>query len=146
MISVSPDYGSAISQTFTLVYAAPNGFSDLTEVRALFGTSTDAVDACYVWYDPMRDALRLGDDDAANWKEVSLRGSGSAENSQCRISAAGSSVSGAGTRLTVRLRVTFKRAFAGRKNVYLYAEERQGLKTGLVRMGRWVVPYEEAGT
>jgi large repetitive protein len=144
-VSITPESGSGIRQSFTLVYAAPNGFSDLTAVRVLFGTSTDAVDSCYIWYDPIHDALELADDDAAKWTDFRRRGAGSAENSQCRIDAAGSSVSGEGAKLTLTLTVTFKRAFAGRKNVYLSAEERQGLEAGLVRRGRWLVPYDEAG-
>jgi hypothetical protein len=143
--SVNPPMGAGTSETFTLVYSAPHGFSDLTNVGALIGTSTDAVDSCYIWYDPVHDSLRLADDEAAKWSDVNLRSEGSAENSQCRITARGSSASGSGTKLTVRVAVTFKRAFAGRKFVYLYAEERQGLKTGFIRVGRWRVPYEEAG-
>jgi len=141
VVSISPDIGTGTQQTFTLVYSAPAGFSDLTNIGVLIATSTDAIDTCYVWYDPIHDALKLADDDAVNWIETSRRGQGSLENSQCRVTAAGSSMSGDGTKLTLRIPVTFKRAFAGRKIVYLYAEERQGLKTGFVRKGRWAVPY-----
>jgi hypothetical protein len=142
VVSVSPASGSGLAQIFTLVYSAPNGFSDLTDVKVLFGPSSDAMDSCYVWYDPVHDALNLADDDAATWTSVSLRSSGSAENSQCRVSAMGSSASGSGAKLTVRLAVVFRRAFAGFKNVYLFAEERQGLSTGFSKKGTWVVPYE----
>lgn len=139
--SVSPRSGNTTSQTFTLVYSAPNGFSDLVDARVLFAAGTDGHDACYVRYDPVHDTLMLADDDATSWTTVSLRGSGAAENSQCRIQASGSSASGHGGELTVRVAIEFKRAFAGRQNVFLSARERQGLEAPFTKKGTWVVPY-----
>ena len=140
-VSVSPSSGASLTQVFTLVYAAPSGFSNLSDVRVLFSRGVDALNACYVRYDPEHDALRLADDDAAQWSEIGLKSGDSTENSQCRITAAGSSASGDGARLTLRLALTFKRAFGGQKNIYLFATERQGLAIGPRRKGTWVVPY-----
>lgn len=141
MVSVSPRSGNTTSQTFTLVYSAPNGFSDLVDARVLFAAGTDGHDACYVRYDPIHDALLVADDDATAWTTISLRGSATAENSQCRIRSSGSSASGHGSELTVRVAIEFKRAFAGRQNVFLAAKERQGLEAPFTKKGTWVVPY-----
>lgn len=138
---VSPRSGNSATQTFTLGYTAPNGFSDLVDVRVLFAAGTDGHDACFVRYDPVHDALLLADDDATSWSTISLRGSATAENSQCRIRASGSSASGRGSELVVRVAIDFKRAFAGRQNVFLSAKERQGLEAPFTKKGTWVVPY-----
>ena len=142
-ISVSPAWGNTRSQTFSVTWSAPIGFSDLTDLRVLFASSTDGRDACYLRYDPVRDTIGLVDDDSVNWTDISLRRPGSIENNQCRVTAQGSSATGNGTRLTLKLALTFKRVFAGHQNIYLYAKERQGLEAGFTKKGMWSVPYWE---
>jgi hypothetical protein len=143
-VGVTPFAGNSLRQTFTFVYSAPNGFSDLTDVRVLFAPGTDGHDACYVRYDPVYDTLALVDDDSERWSTISLREPGSTENSQCRVDSQGSSASGRGSELTLKVALTFKRAFAGQQYVFLYAKERQGLTAGFTKKGTWFVPYWES--
>src|SRR6185295_14240456 len=63
---------------------------------------------------------------------------GNVSNSQCTLSSGGSSVSSSGNTLTVNIVLTFQPAFAGAKNIYLFALDTAGLKTaGWQNVGTW---------
>src|SRR3989442_10699776 len=48
--SVSPASGTGASQTFTFTYSDANGYTDINAAYALFNSSLNAADACYVFY------------------------------------------------------------------------------------------------
>ncbi len=64
-------------------------------------------------------------------------GSGTESNSQCTVSAAGSTVSGSGDSLAVNVALTFTPAFAGSKNLYGYATDKGNLNSGWKTLGAW---------
>jgi hypothetical protein len=65
-------------------------------------------------------------------------GAGSQQNSQCILYASGSSVSTAGTGLTLNLAITFQTAFQGARNIYMQAVDPFG-STGWQAAGTWTV-------
>lgn len=142
-VSVTPRSGGGWGGTFQLIYSAPKGFSDLVDVRVLFNRTAEAAGSCYVIFDPVTNVLRLGNDLADKFMTIPLGSGQVGENSQCSVSALGSSISGSGSRLTLRLAARFKPAFAGVKNIYMLAQERTGRATGLRRTGTWSVPYSD---
>ena len=87
----------------------------------------------------MKNQLFVYEDDGTTLFGVITPGkTGHLQNSQCMITAAGSSVSKAGNTLTLNVAVTFTAAnFAGPKNVYASAAGSDGLKTGWVQVGTW---------
>jgi hypothetical protein len=63
--------------------------------------------------------------------------SGTQTNTQCMLNAAGSSIIKSGNSLTLKAAVTFKPAFTGLKNIYLYSAANNGTNTGWVKKGTW---------
>ncbi len=59
------------------------------------------------------------------------------QNTQCSISAAGSSFTGSGNNLTLNVALTFKSAYLGAKNVYM--EVHDGIDSGWQTRGAWTV-------
>src|SRR6202034_159232 len=63
-------------------------------------------------------------------------------NSQCSVNAA-ASVTASGVDLTLNLPVTFTAAYAGKKNIYMYAAG-SSANSGWQTMGSWIVPASVA--
>jgi hypothetical protein len=69
-----------------------------------------------------------------------LTGTGSIENSQCRIDAAGSSAVQSGARLTLNLNTTLKSGFAGNKAVWMALQTLTAITSPWRVNGAWSVP------
>jgi subtilase family serine protease len=137
VVSVSPNSGSGLTQTFTSVYSDPNGTQDLSDVRILFNTAITGLNACYVFYYPASNALYLKNN--ANNGVIGPLTPGSLSslsNSQCILAGAGTSVSTSGNTLTVNFALTFTGTFNGSKNVYLGANSANA-SSGWVELGSW---------
>ena len=117
-LSVSPASGTGFSQSFTLVSSDPAGALDLATVLVLFNTGIAGPHACYVNIDALHGTLALVNDaGTAGLGPITLGTSATLQNSQCTVSAAGSSVNSSGNVLTVILAVTFQPAFAGTRTL-----------------------------
>jgi hypothetical protein len=139
--SVSPSSGSGPSQQFTWKASSPSGYTNLSEMYALFNTSVSGQNACYIRYNRASNLLYLADNSGTSWLGGLVPGtSGTAANSQCSIAASGSSVSGSGTQLTLTVSVTFQASFSGPKNDYLITYDNAGLNSEWQPMGTWTVP------
>jgi len=110
-------------------------------VSLLVNTGASTGTACYVNYNPAGNVLSLANDDPTSGSQTATFGGGSQQNSQCILNGAGSSVSLAGSTLTLNLSLTFQPGFGGAKTVYLYAAD-SGANTGWVSLGTWtaVIP------
>src|SRR5581483_8912650 len=64
-------------------------------------------------------------------------GAGSQSNSQCTLTASGSSVSEYANTLKLTAAISFTSAFAGAKNLYGYAADESSLNSGWVTLGSW---------
>jgi hypothetical protein len=117
--SVSPQDGSGGSQIFTFAFSDSNGYEDLIQrgPHVLIHTSPSGTGSCWVLVEA--DGVRLAPDNPNSYWVPVAYGSGTvASNSQCTIDGAGTTLSGAGTGLTLHLAVTFRTAYAGTKNIY----------------------------
>jgi hypothetical protein len=141
-VSVSPSSGSGTSQVFSFQFSDPKGYTSLSLMWFGFGNSPYAVNGCKVQYAPRAKALYLENDaGAAVLGPVTPGVAGTLSNSQCTLNAGASSVSGSGNTLTVKLALTFKSAFAGLQNAYMYAIDLSGSTTpGWQDKGTWIVP------
>ncbi|MCW5979225.1 MAG: SBBP repeat-containing protein [Bryobacteraceae bacterium] len=137
-IAAAPPSGSGISQSFAFTFADDNGFQQLGWVYALFNTQLTGSNSCYIQYRQSDNTLWLRNDAGSAWIGPVAVGSSSAlENGQCAISAGASSVARQGIALTLTTTLTFKPAFAGPKNIYLYAIDTTGLNSGWQQRGSW---------
>ena len=138
-VSVTPSSGSGSSQTFAFVFSDPKGFSAISSASAIFNSSFSVTGGCYLLYYPGINTVYLANDAGTDWLgHVTLGQSGSLQNSQCTVSAAGSSASGSGTNLTLNLALTFQTAFSGARNIYM--EVYDGADSGWQQKGTWTIP------
>jgi hypothetical protein len=142
----SPASGSGSAQTFRFTFRSPAGWADLSVVNVLINGAVDGRAACYVAYVPSSEtsgSVYLVDD-AGNaggpFAGMALPGTGSVENSQCRISGAGSLASAGSDTLQLTLNIEFKAAFAGNRIFYTAARSRTGRNSGWHPLGAWQVP------
>ena len=127
-VSVSPSSGSGTSQAFSFQFSDSQGYTNLSMLWFGFGSSP--YNGCIVQYTPGVKALYLEDDTGTVLLGPSTPGvSGTVSNSQCTLNAGTSSVSGSGNTLIVKVALSFKPAFAGLQNAYMYAVDASGLKT-----------------
>lgn len=136
--SVSPTAGSGANQTFTAVYTEPAGATFLNRRLLLINSSLSGAGACFVQADPT--GIYLVNDAGASLLGPVTTGSTIA-NSQCTLNGTGTSLTNTGVTSTLAVSVTFKTAFAGAKNVYMYADDAFGNNTGFQSPGTFSVSF-----
>ena len=139
--SLSPATGTAPSATVTATFLDATNANSILVAWLLINSAVDGRGACYVTYYRPDNLLLLvpdnGDGNAAS--AIPLSGNGFLENSQCRISAQGSSVSIVGNTITLNLNVSFKSVFAGPRIIF-GALQSNGVSSGWKPLGAWQVP------
>jgi hypothetical protein len=140
--SVTPNTGTGASTVFALQYSDTAGFADLSTtwvwVNATFATS--AANSCLVYYNRATNLVWLLNDAGTQWTSGSVPAAGTLENTQCTISLAGSTVQHSGNTLTLNLAMTFTAAYAGTKNIFMYAANATGQSSNWQLRGAWNVP------
>ena len=139
--SFSPSSGRGATQSFTAVFADPDGAGDLRWVELLFNSGLSAPRACYAQFDAATNSLWLLADDATGWLPAVKPGSAATvQNSQCRVNAAASTVTKEGNTLTLILNVTFTSVFSGSHLAFVHAVDNGLISTGYHLAGTWTVP------
>lgn len=121
---------------FTFVFSDTVIAGNLTNVVAVFNSSTNPTSACYIIYSTLNSTVSLLTDSGTASTSVAIGSTGSLQNSQCAIST--TSASQTALTLTFSLLVTFKGAFDGVKNIYMAASTSFS-STGLLQMGTYNV-------
>jgi hypothetical protein len=140
--SVTPASGNAASQTFALQYSDSLGATDLFKTWVWFNPTLapSAANSCLVYYERPANTIFLLNDAGTAWSSGTAGTNLTIQNSQCSIALAGSGATPSGTTLTVNLAMTFKPAFAGAKNIWMYADNAAGASSGWQDRGDWTVP------
>jgi hypothetical protein len=110
--------------------------------NALYNTSLDGRNACWVWYDARTNYLWLASDDATSWSGIVLDGPVTESNSQCTVGSNGSDTRNPGTlgtTISSTIRIEFNPNFAGTKNVYARSVNFAGFDTGYQLQGTFTV-------
>ena len=136
VLSVSPVYGSGDSGQFTLLVSDTNGHSDMSWGYVTFVGSP----ACRIQVYLPGGYLYLLSESGSQLGPLYLSSPGSTlSNSECSVAASGSSISGSGNQLQLKLQMSFFAAFAGAHRVT--ASVSNGARsTGTMALGTWVVP------
>ena len=125
--TITPSRGSFKANTthnFTTTYTDADGFSDIVYSYLLINTSITTANGMYAYYSQNTNTIYMLNDDATSWLGGYSPGSSYViENSYVRIDCSKTTVSGSGTTLTISWSVTFKPAFVGAKNGYLYVSD-----------------------
>lgn len=143
ILEVSPATGSGFGSTWTFTVQDANGWQDLSVINVLISFWLDGRAACYLAFVPRTGSLFLVDDAgnaAGPYAGMVLPGDAVISNSQCVIYGAGSSFSGGGTFLTLKLNIGFRAGFAGTKIVYVAARDAGGSSSGWQRLAVWSIP------
>ena len=143
--SMTPAAGDTAGATISYIFEDATSNTNLQTVWALMNNAVDGRQGCYIAYYATGNALYLIPDngDGAQATSIPLSGGNTIENSQCRISAAGSSVARSGNRLTLTLNYTFKPAFAGYRGIWTAAQTLGGAQTSAWKpSGSWSVPAQ----
>ena len=130
--SVSPNSGSGASQEFTFVFSDTQNPANLTGLAMLFATSVTTSNVCYLVYDRNQGSISLLWDSGAGSNSKPIASAAILQNSQCQVST--TSVAISGLSVILKASITFKGAFTGLKNIYMYASE-GALNTGWVIRG-----------
>jgi hypothetical protein len=137
VISTTPSSGQGFVQTFTLLYSDAGGYANITSEQVNFSAPLSGANACYV--SVSGNSIGLVTDAGTDWTQSTLGTPGGfVQNSQCRVDAAASSVSGSGNNLTLTLAITFSSSFAGTKTIYMNDADSGG-GTGWLTEGTWTV-------
>jgi uncharacterized membrane protein len=140
--SATPNAGSGATQTFSLQYSDTVGATDLLTTWVWFNATfaSTSTSTCLAQYNRASNTLLLLNDASTIWMPGTLGSTSTLQNSQCAINLAGSSVTLSGTTLTLNLATTFKSAYAGAKNIYMYAANGFNVNSGWQTRGTWTVP------
>jgi hypothetical protein len=141
-VGMNPTSGNSANATLTFTYQDASSASNFQTVWALTNTALDGRGACYVAYYAPANAVFLVPDsgDGSQATSMILTGSNTLSNSQCMVSAAGSTVVRSGAQLMVSLNMTFRPSFAGPKITWMAAQTLAGQTSGWQPLGAWNVP------
>ncbi len=139
-ISATPSSGSGGTQTFALQYGDTAGATDLTQAWVWFTPlfTSPSANSCMAYYQRSTNQVFLLNDAGAAFTAGTL-GTGTLQNNQCAINLGTSTVVPSGNTLTVNLATTFKAAFAGAKNVFMFGTNGTQ-NSGWQDRGDWTVP------
>jgi hypothetical protein len=134
--SVLPNAGHGITQTFTFEFADSQSVTNLAAAAMLFASLLDVQNSCYVIYDRNLETLQLEWDSAMGADVKPVGSSTLVQNSQCAIGATSMTTTTLST--IISLDITFKGAYTGPKNIYMYGADGYGsTNTGWVQKGTW---------
>jgi hypothetical protein len=108
----------------------------VTGAGVLFNSSIAGGNACWIYYNAAAGSFWLMSDNGSTWN--SLPSGGTVSNRQCTLTSGSAAASG--TTLVVTVGITFKTAFAGTKNTYLYAVDQNGFTLPYQKLGTWSIP------
>ena len=141
--ALTPSTGNGPAPLLTFTFQDAIHVSHLQTVWVMMNSEITANKACYFSYSVPQDRLYLYPSSAAISNLVSMTltgGTGTVENSQCRISAQGSSVAKLGNQLTLNLQMTFSPYFYGPQGIWGAVQTTTGQTSLWTALGSWVVP------
>jgi hypothetical protein len=128
-VSLTPNSGTGLTQTFTVVVTDPNGLADLNQVQLLFNITPDRGAVCNVNYQLATNTMYL-----YNWGQFTTDTS----NGVCTVN--GFAASSSGNNFTLKVTLTFSAVFTGQKNAYVYVQGNDGFNNGGWELkGTWTV-------
>ena len=138
VVSVTPNGGGGLMQTFTALYSDPNGASDLQAVYLEIGIYGGSQYSCFVAYVQANNSLYLfNDTNSAVLGPITPGTSATVSNDQCTLSGSGGVVTSSGANLTVPFAITFAATYNGSKNLLGYALSYSGANSGWQVLGTW---------
>jgi len=137
-ITVGPSSGTSGRQSFDFVARDALGANSILYTQFLFSKAgLNALNGCYISYDPAGNVFYLLSDDLTQWYGLLGGTANTVGNAQCVIHGSTSGSSKAGTDLTVHLDVSFHAGFAGLKTIYQFSGDTLNVGSGWQPVGTW---------
>jgi hypothetical protein len=137
--SVTPSSGSGSTQTFALQYSDTAGATDLLTTWVWFNaTFSSTGNSCLLYYNRSSNVLYLLSDTGSAWMPATVGSATTLSNSQCSVNVGSVVVTLNVNSLTLQLPMTFTPAYAGTKNVYMFANNGT-VGSGWQTRGSWTV-------
>ena len=137
--------GSSVGEEvyFTTTWSDPGGWTDLDWPFFLVAPNANsAADIVFLYFDPVTWHLWLVNDAGTGWIGPGSMADGDIlSNNNVTVYCGDSTASAGGNTLSVTWALSFKMAYTGHKNLYLYAKDREGLSTGSVSKGYWFITW-----
>ena len=135
-VSVSPSASAGATQIFTFIFSDSQSAANLSTFAFLFAPSTAYPNSCLSVLDQNRGTLQLEWDNVTGADLKPINSTLTLQNSQCMIGA--TTVTASALSVTITMAVTFKSAFSGLKNIYMYGADNNGtINTGWVQRGTY---------
>ena len=141
--AIIPSSGQSTSSEtalFTATYTDNNGWQDILEALLLINDKTNNKNCFYGSYNRKTNKLCLRDNADSKWLGSFTPGSTKIiENSYAKLDCSKTVISGSNATLTITWAVTFKSAFQGAKNTYLYVKDNANASSNWVKTGSWEI-------
>jgi hypothetical protein len=130
------------SQTFSLQFSDTAGAASLQTLYVYFTATlvNPAANSCLLWYNPAANQINLIQNGGTTWFTATPGTATTLQNSQCSLNVAATTVTMSGNTLTLNLPMTFLPAYAGAKNIDMYAADVSGSNSGWQQLGTLTVP------
>lgn len=137
--AVTPNASKGLAQSLTFQFSSANGYSYIEWVQGIINASPSYVSSCSFYYQRATNRLFLMNDAGDSWIGPATPGvAGTLSNTQCTIDAAKSSVSGAGSTLSLTIAATATSTVVGTQNIYGYAADHADQRSGWMLLGTWL--------
>jgi hypothetical protein len=130
LISLSPNSGTGLSQTFTAVIRDGDGATTIPFAELVMTAqpiNSFSGNGCFIFYARASNVFFLLNDSATAFSGLVAGSAGSVSNSQCTLHGTGSGGTASGSDLTVTYNLTFTAGFAGTKQIYMQAADNTGI-------------------
>jgi hypothetical protein len=137
LISLSPNSGTGLSQTFTAVTKDGSGATNIPFVQLVMNAGLSGYNGCFIHYDRASNVFFLLNNAGTGWFGLVAGSAASVSNGQCTLNGVGSGGIAAGSNLTVTYNLTFSAGFAGTKQIYMQAVDASGVIEVWHQMATW---------
>jgi hypothetical protein len=148
--TISPSKGTSSADQemlFTATYSDADGWQHIKQAYVLFNKTASSTESVYAYY--ARQANKLFLYDSSQQKSLGGYAPGSnniIETPWGKLNCSKTTVSGTGNVLTITWAISFKSAFSGTKNSYLYICDIANAKNGWNKAGTWTISNNPPAT
>ena len=148
ILGAFPSFGTGPNAHLTFSFSDPHGYANISSANInIAALAKPSLEACSMFFEQTSHTVSLLNDAGTQYlSPLNLSNPGSiVSNSQCTVSANGSSISGTGNTLQLGLQLTFDPSFVGSHNVVVSASDLTSASNPL-QVATWVVPLNNSGS
>jgi hypothetical protein len=137
LISITPNSGTGISQTFSAVVRDGDGAATIAFAQLVINGTLSGTNGCFIHYDRASNTFFLLNNTGTAWSGLPGGSAGQVSNSQCTLRGTGSGGTSVGSNLTITFNLEFAPAFSGLKKFYMQAVDNTNVIQVWRQMATW---------